>query len=540
MSSEKIFLASLIFIALALQAQAAFRMSPQDFSNICGKASIGEIRSAMRSGADWNTYALISAARSNPDPNVITLLVEEGGLSAADTTYGNKALCEAAAYNNPEVVQRLIDLGANVNARLEYTKMTPLLCAAERTKYAGVIYVLLKAGADVKAWEAYGKTAARLALNNSALRDTVALERLLENNRLTDSEFTLLCRYASPGIIKAALRGGVDLKSDGLRNILIDTAYYNKHPEIVQIFTDGGVDVNYPQSDGRTALTLTSNPEMIKALLKAGADVNKGEAIFHAARYSGSDVLNILLDAGANANVLDRNNNRPIDYARKNNSLANTDALKRLESLTTMPTNREFIELCAKGSAEKIREAIKNGADVNAELTEANGADRDTYLTALMVAAGFNSDLEAVKILIEAGADVNVERRGPNRLTLTVLSMAAVNKNPKVMDALLDLNLNKGIDFALEIAKDNPKFKGSQTLKRLHAIANKSFVPNAIIAGDKVNIRQKPNSQAKVIFQLNTGHPVKVLRSDRGWTLIRTSGGKDGWVYSDYVKTKNK
>ena len=62
----------------------------------------------------------------------------------------------------------------------------------------------------------------------------------------------------------------------------------------------------------------------------------------------------------------------------------------------------------------------------------------------------------------------------------------------------------------------------------------------SVINGNKVNVRAKPNTRAKVVIQLNTGEPVTVLETSGSgsnmWYKIKTSGGRTGWVFGEYVK----
>ena len=59
------------------------------------------------------------------------------------------------------------------------------------------------------------------------------------------------------------------------------------------------------------------------------------------------------------------------------------------------------------------------------------------------------------------------------------------------------------------------------------------------ITGNRVNVRSRPNRKAKVITQLNSGHPVWVTdwttQSDGAWCYVTTSNGTSGWVFGQYV-----
>ena len=80
-----------------------------------------------------------------------------------------------------------------------------------------------------------------------------------------------------------------------------------------------------------------AGPEEVRQLIQDGADVNaknKDEVtpLMPAARNnSNPEVLTVLLDAGANAKAKDNEGKTALDYARENEKLKDTGALKLLE-----------------------------------------------------------------------------------------------------------------------------------------------------------------------------------------------------------------
>jgi ankyrin repeat protein len=85
------------------------------------------------------------------------------------------------------------------------------------------------------------------------------------------------------------------------------------------------------------AAEFNPNPEVITALLKAGADANTKNrfgmtALMYAAKVTKNpEVIITLLKAGADTKVKDRDGNTALDYTDVNDNLAGTDALKQLE-----------------------------------------------------------------------------------------------------------------------------------------------------------------------------------------------------------------
>ena len=89
----------------------------------------------------------------------------------------------------------------------------------------------------------------------------------------------------------------------------------------------------------------------------------------------------------------------------------------------------DFYVICKKGFAQKISEAVAKGADVNAKVF-VNKYEQDA--TPLMAAARENS-VDAVKLLIKSGADVNAKRKDG----ISALGLAAAFNTPDVVEALL-------------------------------------------------------------------------------------------------------
>ena len=86
-----------------------------------------------------------------------------------------------------------------------------------------------------------------------------------------------------------------------------------------------------------------------------------------------------------------------------------------------------FFSLCARGTADEVRAAIANGADVN----KANNAGSMPLHRAVT-----NNTFDVVRCLVEAGADVNARTTGTYRDT--VLHSAIWTKDPRVIQLLLE------------------------------------------------------------------------------------------------------
>ncbi|MCL1876223.1 MAG: ankyrin repeat domain-containing protein, partial [Synergistaceae bacterium] len=158
--------------------------------------------------------------------------------------------------------------------------------------------------------------------------------------------------------------------------VLMIAARYNENPEVTSALINAGADVNAKDPLGLTALMIAAqyneNSEVTSALINAGTDVNekglyfwtapmvlmlaednnnseatnaliKAKMDFYAerdgwtalmmaaAQNKNPEIISILLKNGADAQAKDKDGKSAIDYARKNDKLKNTDAVRELE-----------------------------------------------------------------------------------------------------------------------------------------------------------------------------------------------------------------
>lgn len=131
-----------------------------------------------------------------------------------------------------------------------------------------------------------------------------------------------------------------DVTNSKINNEFVWAAAEGKINEVIEMLQNG-TDVNSISTSGETALMLTSiggsgNPEIIRILLSAGADINKSPEILGlSARHASPETLRLLIDTG-------------IDINKVNN-------------LGVTP----LMEAATYGNAEGVRLLLENGADKN-------------------------------------------------------------------------------------------------------------------------------------------------------------------------------
>ena len=319
--------------------QEALAFTWGDFADLCRNASAEELEAVLKrenvsisAVQDDKTSLLMVAAKVTPNPDVIQALVRLGSDPNAKNKDGWTALMFAARDNsNPEVIAALVKAGADPNAKAE-KGATVLMCAAKDNSNPEVIAALVKAGADlVKAGaDPNAKTEKGATVLMCAARDN-----------------------SNPEVIVALVKAGADPNArngDGMTALMF-AAGKNSNPEVITTLVKADADPNARNENGDTALMLAaginSNPEVITALVKAGADPNARDkdgwtALMRAARdNSNPEVIAALVKAGADPEEQNSEGCRAIDYAVKNSDLRGTAAFALLKSKSSLRSGEQ-------------------------------------------------------------------------------------------------------------------------------------------------------------------------------------------------------
>ena len=231
-----------------------------------------------------------------------------------------------------------------------------------------------------------------------------------------------------------ALPTGMDGVSANAGDVPIVEAARAQDVETVRALIADGVDVNATQPDGATALhwaAYRDNLDLTAALLAAGADINAtnelgATALWLAANNGSAAMVERLLDAGANPNAALHIGETPVMTASRTGNAAavehlvaagaDVNATERSRSQTAL------MWAAAQGHHRTIEVLLEHGADVTArsrvrprlmhsESTNASQYDQGIIwnrggYTPLLFAAR-NGDVEAGRLLVDAGADIN-------------------------------------------------------------------------------------------------------------------------------------
>lgn len=445
-----------------------------------------DIRILIDADADVNAknesgWTPLHACIDDPDLKVLQALIDAGADVNAKDEDGWAPLHYVAdsTCRHLEALQALIDAGADVNVKSE-RGVTPLHYACIDDSDLKVLQALINAGADVNAKNEDGKTPLYYAMEEDLPGDYLKI--LI--NAGADVEEAIMCwqsQYEHPSLYGRSLLHYAVVEMDS-------------EPEILQSLVDSGADVNEKNRHGCSllhyALKVDSEPETLKVLLDAGADVEvedveRDTPLHVAARRSPNlETLRSLINAGSVGwvNVWGMT---PLHYAARDNS--NPEVLRVLIDAgadvgasnggrTCMRINlhtgeKDFVDPCNSSMLLLCLKEfyLPNGIDlkllpesfycdvVNDEIPDFEDSIRmsrsegvDVWVdpqepwdgrTPLHHAARDNSNPEVLRVLTDAGADINAEDVDGH----TPLDLAKSNKNPEISKLLIDLGAKANV-----------------------------------------------------------------------------------------------
>ncbi|HEX7081563.1 MAG TPA: ankyrin repeat domain-containing protein [Gammaproteobacteria bacterium] len=383
---------------------------------------IADALALIESGADVNaaaangTTALHWAAHYG-EVELARALLEAGAQADVVNDFGATPIAEAALVGSVPILEILLAAGVDANAA-NAEGQTPLMVVA-RAGNLDAAALLLEHGARPNAVESWGGQTALMWA--AAQRHPEMVAMLLENGadpnmrgkernwqrRVTaeprkkdmhDGGFAALHYAAREGCVACIaplLDAGADIDiTDPDRTTPLNLAIYNGHFDFAKALIEAGADVNKWDFAGRTplyhAVDLHTPPS------------NARNALLHGDETDAMDLIRLLLDRGADPNIQlkHRPQFRDAVFERGTDVMLSTGATPLLRAARA-------------GDTEVVRLLLEHGAI--AELPNQYG------VTPFMAAAGVGfgiratrgqdateeDRIETLKVLLEAGADVN-------------------------------------------------------------------------------------------------------------------------------------
>jgi ankyrin repeat protein len=315
----------------------------------CTNGSPAMVEKLLNAGANPSETALMTCAWTG-NPETVKLLLGHGAdTNAREAGRGQSALMWAIDQKHLEAARVLIEHGADVNARSK-NGFTPLLFAAKQGDLE-TVRTLLKAGAKVN--------------DGTPLKDRPAGRRAAP--AADDSD---------PGV------------PDGITPLIMATV--SGHEDVALLLLESGADPNAADGTGATALHYS----ILDGMAMIGAVSTKLAVNNYVFRPNMVALVKSLLSHGA----------------KPNSRLVREPRLPGTTPRFSLIGSTPFLFAVASGDLDLMHLLISAGADPMLGTSEGT--------TPLMVAAGLGNfedptedqktmDLEAAKILVALGADVN-------------------------------------------------------------------------------------------------------------------------------------
>ena len=270
---------------------------------------------------------------------------------------GDTALHYAVSldYCSCDVLNCLIENGADVNVRKEYSKRTPLMIAAH-CKNLNAVEFLLKHGAIVDVQDKRNKSSLHYGVEGALLSGDTSFD-----------------------VVSCLLNHGADINApmNGKYTALM-MACRSQHVRLVKFLLQQGANVQVKDKDGKTALhfacelTFTWKPascDLLNCLTENGADINalrkdNRTPLMVASSCGGVDQITFLIKRGANVHLQDKNGDTALHHAARNmnNSLEIVCALTAAGA-SQMCNNQGLTPLLvasSTGNNAAVEELLKN------------------------------------------------------------------------------------------------------------------------------------------------------------------------------------
>ena len=312
---------------------------------------------------------------------------------------------KAAEERRMDVVRLFVDAGMDIN--IDGMGKSKALTTATFNGHYDIVKYLIEKGADLSVTN-YG--------GNNALMEAV--------------------RSNKTEIVKLLIKSGIDLNAiDNQRKTVL---YSVKTAEMAKLLLDSGANINFTNAYGGPLNSLVhyNNVEVARVFIEHGAPINAidkyGSTPLNQAASEGKlAIARFLVEHGADIDIKDDEGTSALEYALNNKDLDMIELLKKAGA--KISKEQTLIRAIMRGKKETVKELIRDGADVN-------------YLTLgykpktpLLIALNLGYT-DIVKILIDNKVDINfVNDRISSPLT-HVTEQGDINNVKLLIEAGADLN----------------------------------------------------------------------------------------------------
>ncbi|KAM9420935.1 ankyrin repeat and SOCS box protein 2-like isoform 3-T3 [Salvelinus alpinus] len=304
--------------------------------------------------------------------------------------YGWIPLHEAAYYGQDQCVRVLLGAQPGMINKCDLKGQTALILAVGRERVA-CVKALLEKGADPELATKERET----PLYKACERENAEIVAMLLNHGAV--------------VNKHCIQGWTALQEAVSRNSV----------EICEMLVQAGAKLSPTNMYGITPLFTAAQSgcvETLRFLIKHGADINSeasdgATALYEAAKNGHEDIVKLLLSQNADANKAGKKGLLPLHIAAQRG----TDGIVSLliKATSKSRVNRSGISplhLAAECNRDEVLEVlIEAGYDVNAMLSDDRSKMYEDHRSTILYFAVTNGNVEATTMLLEAGANPNLD-----------------------------------------------------------------------------------------------------------------------------------
>lgn len=215
----RIFVAVFCILAIGISPAVANDQLNEKLLLAARENDFHEVERLVNVGADVNSRNRFgfTPLMLTGAPEVGTYLVKRGAIVDAELSNGLNALLMQTTYGNQKMVALLVESGADIN-RIGQFGMTPIMRACNFSKFDAVVYLAEK-GANVNVEQADGNTALMMCVVSAS---TITKAKRSEQDKDADDSSYEMKMASAIEAIKALVKHGAKL--DARRVIAIDSA----------------------------------------------------------------------------------------------------------------------------------------------------------------------------------------------------------------------------------------------------------------------------------------------------------------------------